>query len=113
MRHLGARQKNPARVTGKNGFRSRKVNIMEKFLAGMLMTMLIACMFIVLPIIVALFAGFGAWAAGLVFEDTIRAGLKAIGLNLDGLSMFQIGVTFGFIGSFLRPIIPSGSNSSK
>ncbi len=86
---------------------------MEKALAGILLTFLLACMFIVLPIIVALFAGFGAWAAGLVFEDTIRSGLKAIGLNLDHLSMFQIGVTFGFIGSFLRPIIPSGSNSSK
>lgn len=83
---------------------------MEKFISAVGVTMLVCCLFIILPILIALFAGFGAWAAGLVFEDTIRTGLKAVGLNLDGLSMFQIGVTLGFIGSFLRPIIPSSSS---
>lgn len=83
---------------------------MEKFLTNVLMAFLIGALFIILPIIVAVFAGFGAWAAGLVFEDTIRTGLKAIGLNLDHMTMFQIGVTFGFIGSFLRPIVPSSSS---
>lgn len=84
---------------------------MDKFLAGIGAALLLSAMFIVLPILVALFAGFGAWAAGLVFEDTIRAGLKVLGIDASGLSMFQIGVTLGFVGSFLRPITSSSSSS--
>lgn len=84
---------------------------MEKFMAKVLMALIIAGLFILLPIVTAIFAGFGAWAAGLVFEDTIRTGLKAVGLNLDHMSMFQIGVTFGFIGSFFRSV--GASSTSK
>lgn len=85
---------------------------MEKIVTGILMMMLASVLFIAIPIISAFFAGVGAWAAGLVFEDTIRQGMTALGLNMDNLSMFQIGVVFGFLGSFIRAVL-SSSTSSK
>jgi len=47
-----------------------------------------------------LVGGAAAWVIGLVFGDTILGIASQFGIK--GVSMFQLGVFFGFIGSFLR-----------
>jgi len=54
------------------------------------------------PIINAFLFGLGAMVCGLVFEGTIRDVWRALGVNLDNFSMFQIGAALGFAGSFIR-----------
>jgi len=68
-----------------------------------LVAIFVVLLFIFLgPIISAFLFGLGAMVCGLVFEDTIREVWRALGINLDKFSMFQIGAALGFAGSFIR-----------
>lgn len=55
-----------------------------------------------LPIIGAFLGGVCAWLIGLVFGDLILGFLAEHGIV--GYTMFQLGVIFGFIGSFFRAL---------
>lgn len=70
---------------------------------------MLALTIIALPIIVAFFGGVGAYIVGLVFEDGIRNVLRSAGVNLDSCSMFQIGATLAFVGSYFRVFSSGGS----
>lgn len=65
-------------------------------------TLLIAVVFLVSPLLMAFVCGASAMLAGLLFETTIRDVWRAIGVNLDRFSMFEIGVALGFAGSFVK-----------
>lgn len=56
---------------------------------------------------------FGAavgWVVGLFFSDTILGFLSRIGMNVDSLSLWEVGATLGFIGSFFRASAVAGRN---
>jgi hypothetical protein len=57
----------------------------------------------VLPIVYALLGGIGGWATGLFFGDTILAFLASLGI--EGLSMWQIGASLGFISAFFKTTV--------
>lgn len=61
----------------------------------------IALVLILVPL-ATLFGGFTGWVVGIFFEDTIRNTLLAIGIDLGSVTMFQIGATLGFVGSFFK-----------
>lgn len=81
--------------------------MLEKIIEAVFAAFLVIALFVIMPILVAIMGGFGAWACGLLFEDTIRGVLRTIGVNLDAFSMFQIGATLGFIGSYFRTTFSS------
>ena len=60
---------------------------------------------LVAPILIAFLGGVGAVVVGWAFEGTIRAFLKALGLDLSNFSMFQIGVGFGFLSSYVKAVL--------
>lgn len=78
-----------------------------KLVEAVFAAVVFASVLIIIPIITAALGGFGAWACGLLFEDTIRSVLRAVGINLDAFSMFQIGATLGFVSSYFRPSLSS------
>ena len=55
--------------------------------------------FFALPF-VTLLSGCAAWIVGLFFGDTILGVLAKFGIH--GISMWEIGVTLGFLGSFVK-----------
>jgi hypothetical protein len=65
---------------------------------------------LVAPILNTLFAGVGAWLISLVFEGSIRAVWRGIGINLDQFSFFQIGCALGFVGGFLRSSVTTSKS---
>lgn len=42
------------------------------------------------------------WVVGLFFSDTILGTLQRFGINTLGLSMWQLGATLAFVGSFFK-----------
>ncbi len=57
------------------------------------------------PILSTLFGAFSGWVVGLVFEDTIMGFLARLGLNIEGLTMWQLGAALGFIGGYLKTTV--------
>lgn len=55
-------------------------------------------LFMIAPLAGAI-AGF---MVGLVFEPTIRNTFMAFGVDLEGIQMWQLGMTLGFVGMFLK-----------
>lgn len=57
---------------------------------------------------------FGAavgWCVGLFFSGTILDFLNRIGVNVDGLEMWRVGASLGFIGSFFRSTFTGSRNN--
>jgi hypothetical protein len=52
------------------------------------------------PILGVLFGAFGGWLAGLVFGETVLGALSKLGLH--DVSMWQLGATLGFAGSYFK-----------
>jgi len=42
------------------------------------------------------------WVVGLFFDTTILTTLAKLGAHVEGLTMWQLGATLGFIGGFFR-----------
>jgi hypothetical protein len=63
---------------------------------------LIAVMFFILCLMSTIFGAAIGWAVGLLFGDTILDFLSRIGMNVNGVEMYQVGAALGFIGSFFR-----------
>ena len=55
---------------------------------------------LVLPILGAFFGGVGGWLVGIFFGDLILGTLAALGIK--GLTMWQLGVTLGFLSGYQR-----------
>jgi len=55
------------------------------------------------PIISTFFGALGGWVIGLVFEETIKSALIAIGMdNVRNVTMWQLGAGLGFFGGYFR-----------
>ena len=52
------------------------------------------------PILGAFFGGVGGWLVGIFFGDLILGTLAALGIK--GLTMWQLGVTLGFLSGYQR-----------
>ena len=57
------------------------------------------------PVLGTLIGAFMGWVVGLFFGDTILTFLGAAGVNIAGMTMWQVGAAMGFLGSFLRTTI--------
>ncbi len=62
----------------------------------------------VFPLLGAFFGGVSGWIVGIFFGDAILGLFAALGVK--GISMWQLGVTLGFVGGFFRS---SSSSSNK
>ena len=80
---------------------------MEKALAGIVM---FAAILFCAPLVGVLGGALGGWVVGLFFTDTIQSFFMAVGLNLHGLAMWQIGASLIFIGGFIRPALVRGNS---
>jgi hypothetical protein len=48
------------------------------------------------------FGAVGGWLVGLFFGETILGTLSRFGVDIEGLSMWQLGATLAFVGAFFR-----------
>lgn len=55
-----------------------------------------------LPLIGTLCGLFVGWAVGLFFADTVLGFLARIGVDVAGLTMWQVGAALGFLGTFFK-----------
>lgn len=65
----------------------------------------LAVLFLMLFVITIAATAIGAvtgWAVGLIFGNTILDTLSRFGVNAEGLPMWQLGATLGFVGGFFR-----------
>jgi len=60
---------------------------------------------VIVPIIGVFLGAFSGWMVGLVFEQTIIGTLSQLGFNLDGISMWELGATLGFVGGYLKTTV--------
>lgn len=63
---------------------------------------LVAALLFFIAILSTVMGAAVGWVVGLFFADTIIGFLGRIGVNVDGLSMWQVGAALGFIGSFFK-----------
>ncbi|HET8726679.1 MAG TPA: hypothetical protein VFO41_04120 [Alphaproteobacteria bacterium] len=56
----------------------------------------------VTPLLGAVGGAFAGWMVSLFFDETIRTVLTHFGLNMEGIAIWQLGATLGFIGGFFR-----------
>lgn len=73
---------------------------MDKFVTAVGVTILTGGVLFVAALLGTALGWLIGWTVGLFFSDTILAFLAAFGIK--GLSMAQVGASFGFIGSFFR-----------
>tara|TARA_R110000851_G_scaffold3701_2_gene15083 strand:- start:12 stop:251 length:240 start_codon:yes stop_codon:yes gene_type:complete len=50
----------------------------------------------------AFFGGVSGWIVGLFFTETILGTLSAVGIS--GVTMWQLGVTLGFVSGFFKSV---------
>ncbi|NEP52893.1 MAG: hypothetical protein F6K65_30465 [Moorea sp. SIO3C2] len=74
-----------------------------------LVGLIAALALIVIPILGALAGGLGGWITGIFFGDLILGTLAACGVK--GISMWQLGLTLGFISGFVRSSSTSQSSN--
>lgn len=79
---------------------------MEKIATYVLFVLVLA---LVAPVLGVLFGAFAGWLVGLVFEQTIIGFLSRVGVNTDGLTMWQVGAALGFIGGYLKTTVAQKS----
>ena len=75
---------------------------MEKLITGFLAVIALA---FIAPVLGTLIGAFMGWVVGLFFGETILSFLAAVGVTTAGLSMWQVGASMGFLGSFLRTTV--------
>ena len=78
------------------------------FFSGLMLTLGGLFMYIILG---TLMGGIGGWVVGLVFGDTILNFAGQLGVH--GLSMFQLGVSLGFVGGFLKTKVTATVSPEK
>lgn len=61
----------------------------------------VAGLIFLLPLIGVLVGAFSGWVVGLFFADTIMTVFAGFGFSAS-ISMWQLGATLGFVGSFFR-----------
>lgn len=59
----------------------------------------------------AAFGAFGGWVVGLIYPNTIRAGLVAF--HIGALEPWQLGCFLGFVGGFFKATLSSPSKKSE
>jgi hypothetical protein len=72
---------------------------MEKFLAVVGLGIILA---FIVPIVFVFCGALSGWVVGLMFTPEIMGFLSRLGMNTDGLTMWQVGAGLGFIGSFFK-----------
>lgn len=80
---------------------------MEKLVVGLVGA---AVFLFVATILGPLLGGFGGWVVGFFWTDPILNFLNRFGVDVAGLSVWQIGVALGFIGGFFKA---SQTNNAK
>lgn len=75
---------------------------MDKLITGVLGTLLVGLIVFALIIFTTFMGAVASWIVGLVFEQTILDTLARFGVNVAGLSMWNLGATLAFIGSFFK-----------
>ena len=83
---------------------------MGQVIAGALTAVGVIAVIIVLVILGTLFGGIAGWIVGLFFTDTIMTTLARFGIDVSGMSMWQLGATLGFISGFFKS---SGIKANK
>lgn len=72
---------------------------MEKFCAVIGLGILLA---FIVPIVFVFCGAMSGLVVGLVFTPEILGFLSRLGMNTEGLTMWQLGAALGFIGSFFK-----------
>ena len=75
---------------------------MDKLITGVLGTLLVGLIVFALIIFTTFMGAVAGWIVGLVFEQTILDTLARFGVNVAGLSMWNLGATLAFVGSFFK-----------
>lgn len=57
---------------------------------------------VLMPVLGVLFGAFSGWAVSLFFNDTVLGFLARIGVDTNGLALWQVGAAMGFLGGFLK-----------
>lgn len=76
--------------------------ILVKLIASVAAIAAISFFLILLSTLYGVVAG---WIVGLFFEQTIRDVFKALGADMSGIEIWQIGAAFGFVGSFFKTTV--------
>jgi hypothetical protein len=58
------------------------------------------------PVLAAVVGAFSGWVVGLFFSAAILHTLNTLGLGTQGIEMWELGATLGFIGGFFKPAVP-------
>jgi sugar/nucleoside kinase (ribokinase family) len=75
---------------------------LEKLIEGII-TVVLATLIVVGGILLMAAGGaFVGWVVSFVFNDTILTTLRRFGVNTDGLQLWEVGATLGFVGGFFR-----------
>lgn len=72
---------------------------MEKALAAIGLSLI---MILAIPILGSFFGALSGWAVSLVWNDAILGFLSRIGVDTNGLTLWQVGASMGFLGGFLK-----------
>lgn len=75
---------------------------MKNFLTIVLAALAIAPSLIILVSINVIFGAIGGWIVGLFFDEMILDVLARFSVSTDGLTMWRLGGTLAFIGSFFK-----------
>ena len=77
------------------------------FVLAILTSIAVTFSLFISPVLGAFFGGVGGWLVGILFGDLILGTLSVLGIK--GLTMWQIGVTLGFLSGYFK----SASSSSS
>lgn len=80
---------------------------MEKIVLGVFTV--VALIFFA-PVLGVIFGAFSGWVVGLFFSGTVLGFLGRLGVDVNGLQLWQVGAAMGFLGGFLKTNV---SKSSK
>ncbi|MBB3411244.1 hypothetical protein FHT87_005197 [Rhizobium sp. BK316] len=75
---------------------------MEKIASIVLFSLVLT---LVSPILGVAFGALAGWLVGLVFSTEILGFLHRIGVDTEGLTMWQLGAALGFIGGYLKTTV--------
>jgi hypothetical protein len=75
---------------------------MDKLITGVLGMLGVVFLLFFLVILTTLGGAVAGWIVGLFFEQTILDTLARFGVNVAGLSMWNLGATLAFVGSFFK-----------
>ncbi len=80
---------------------------METFKGFAVAALVVIALMFWAPLSGALFGGFAGWVVGLFWTDPIVDFLHRLGVDVAGLTVWQIGVAMGFLGGFLKTTVSS------